>query len=92
MLTHRDIHKHTWTSPDRKTNNKIDHVFIDKRQHTDTDEVRSFRLADRDTDHYLVVAKFRKRLSVSKQAEQKFDTERFNLKTKGRGSPRTVSG
>jgi len=36
--------------------------------------------ADCDTDHYLVVAKFRERLAVSKQAQQKFDEERFNLR------------
>jgi hypothetical protein len=29
---HRDIHKHTWTSPDGVTHNHIDHVLIDKRQ------------------------------------------------------------
>jgi hypothetical protein len=33
-----------------------------------------------DTDHYLVVAEVRERLTVSKQATQKFDMERFNLK------------
>jgi len=42
--------------------------------------MRSFRGADCDTDHYLVVAKVRKRLAVSKQAAQKFDGERFNLR------------
>jgi hypothetical protein len=36
--------------------------------------------ADCDTDHYLVVAKFRERLAVSKQAAQKFNGERFNLR------------
>jgi hypothetical protein len=33
-----------------------------------------------DTDHYLVVAELRERISVSKQAKQKFDLERFDLK------------
>jgi hypothetical protein len=35
---------------------------------------------DCDTDHYLVVAKVRERFGVSKQAAQKFDGERFNLR------------
>jgi len=33
-----------------------------------------------DTDHYRVVAKVRERLVVSKQAAQRFDGERFNLR------------
>ena len=42
--------------------------------------VQSFRGADFDTDHCLVFAKVRERLSVSKQAAQKFDVDRFNLR------------
>jgi exonuclease III len=30
-FSHRDIHKHTWTSPHVVTHNQIDCVFIDKR-------------------------------------------------------------
>jgi hypothetical protein len=77
---HLEIHKHTWTSPNSVTHNQIDHVLIDKRRHSNILDVRSFRGADCDTDHYLVVATLRKRISVSKRARQKFDLERFDLK------------
>jgi hypothetical protein len=43
-------------------------------------DVQSFRWPDCDIDQYLVIAKVRKRLAVSKQAAQKMDMERFSLK------------
>ena len=58
----------------------IDHILIDRRWHLSVLDVRSFRGADCDTEHYLVVAKVRERLAVSKQVAQTFDGERFNLR------------
>jgi hypothetical protein len=77
---HRDTHKHIWTSPDGITHNQIDHVFIEKRRHSNILDIRSFRGVDCDTNHCRIVTKLRERISVSKRASQKFDVERYDLK------------
>jgi hypothetical protein len=51
-----------------------------ERRHSNTLDAQSFRAADYDTDHYLVVAKIREILAVSKQTTHKVHMERFNLK------------
>ena len=79
MFPHRNIHTYTWTSSDGKTQNQIEHILIDGRWHSSILHVQSFRRADYDTDHYVVVAKVRERLTVSTQAARKFDVERFSL-------------
>jgi hypothetical protein len=77
---HHNIHKYTGTSPDGKTHNQIDHIQVDRRRHSNGLDVRSFRAADCDSDHYLVVAKVTERLAVNKQRSHRFLMERFNLK------------
>jgi hypothetical protein len=77
---HRSNYKYNWTSPDGKTHNQIDHVLIDRRRYSSILDVRPFRGADCDTDHYLVVAKISESLTVSKLPVNKMDIDRFNLK------------
>jgi hypothetical protein len=60
----------TWTIPDGKTHNQSDHILIERRWHSCMLDVRSFRGADFDIVHSLVVAKVRERLTVSKQETQ----------------------
>jgi hypothetical protein len=78
MFLHRSIYKYTWTSPDGKTHKQIDR--IDKWAKAFESDGRSFRAADCDTVHYLVVAKVKERLAVNKQRSHKFHMERFNRK------------
>jgi hypothetical protein len=41
MFQHRNIHKPTWTAPDRSFENQIDHMVIDARHMSDLLDVRS---------------------------------------------------
>jgi hypothetical protein len=63
MFLHHNIHKFIWASPDGKTHNQIDYIFIDKRWHSSMVYVQSFREADCDTIIYLVAAKVRETVS-----------------------------
>jgi len=71
MSPHWNIHKYNWNSPDGNTHNQTDHVLIHMRWHSSILDVWSFRGADCDTDHFLVVVKVREILTVSKQEAQK---------------------
>jgi hypothetical protein len=54
--------------------------LTDRRWYSSILNVQSFRGADCDTDHYLVVSNVRERFAVRKQAAHKFDGERFNFR------------
>ncbi|KAJ4431136.1 hypothetical protein ANN_19731 [Periplaneta americana] len=61
------------------THNQIDHILIDKRRHTSIVDIRTFRGADCNSDHYLVIGELRERLSVAKRVEQQVNITKFNI-------------
>ncbi|XP_025192756.1 uncharacterized protein LOC112592826 [Melanaphis sacchari] len=65
---------HTWTAPDGKTKSQIDHIIIDKRHRTSIKNVRSYRGADGDTDHFLVIASLSLKLSTIWRKKQQPNT------------------
>lgn len=76
----KDIYKQTWVSPDTTTKNQIDHVTIDKLHRSWFKNVRTYREADGNTDHYLVVATLTEKLSVSwKKNKERNKTNTTNL-------------
>jgi len=77
----KKIHTHTWTFPDGRFKSQIDHILINRRHRNCIRQVRSFRGAEGDSDHYLVTASFKVKLSrVWKKrikGKPKLDTEKF---------------
>jgi len=55
-------------------------ILIDRIWYSSILDEGSFRGADCDTDHSLVVAKVRDRLAVSTKATHMFDVDKFNMR------------
>jgi hypothetical protein len=79
MFQHRNFDKFTWTSSDGKTHNRADHILINRRRQESVLDSQSFRPADSDTDHYMVVAKVKERLAVSNRTSHRSHMDWFKL-------------
>ncbi|XP_065170250.1 craniofacial development protein 2-like [Atheta coriaria] len=67
LFPHKQIHKTTWVSPDKKTHNQIDHITISRKWRSSLLDVRNKRGADVASDHHLIVGTLRIKLAVPKQ-------------------------
>jgi hypothetical protein len=59
LFPHRYICEGTWQGPDDRTVNQINHVMIDHRHHSNVLDVGSYRCANADSYHHLVIAHLR---------------------------------
>ena len=63
LFKHKDIHKFTWESPNHRDRNQIDHIAINGRYRRSLLDTRAMRGADVGSDHHLVIAKLRLKLT-----------------------------
>ena len=85
LFEHKDIHKYTWTSPDKTVKNQIDHFLIRRRWRTSLKDVRSYRSADVGSDHELLVATLKLKLRSNRSRQptklpSNFDVEKLRDK------------
>ena len=85
VFPHKECHKATWISPDRVTENQIDHITIGKKFRRSLLDVRVKRGADIASDHHLLICQLRLKLKAVKKLQ---DTTgyRYNVEAlKNRG-------
>jgi hypothetical protein len=78
-FSHKKLHLATWRSPYGTKNNQTDHILIDARHKNNMIDVRTYRSANADSDHYLVITRIRAKSSRSKHVLNKEKTIRYNI-------------
>lgn len=83
LFPHKNIHKATWKHPNGRTNNQIDHVLISARHKSNLLDVRTYKGANVDSDHFLVASRLRFKISNAGKTKRskitKFNTSKLQV-------------
>ena len=81
LFPHRDVHKHSWTSPDCAVRNQIDHCLVSWRFHSGIQDVRAYKGVDIGSDNNLLVTKFilmlKRNEKKAPNSEPQFDSDKL---------------
>ncbi|XP_071177468.1 uncharacterized protein [Mytilus edulis] len=81
MFQHKEIHKLTWTSPNRRDKNQIDHLMINGRWRHSLNDVSVKSGTDCGSDHYLIISKIKLKLKkapkINELSRKTFDLQRL---------------
>ena len=70
----------TWSSPDERTENQIDHFTISRRWRRTLQDVRAYRSADVGSDHTLVIGKLKAMIQSTRMKKSGLrGNPRFNI-------------
>ena len=79
FFDHKRIHKATWTPPDGRITNQIDHVLVNKCKRSNILDVRSFRGANCDSDRMLVGVRIKQKISKYFRYQNKMYMEKWDV-------------
>ena len=82
MFPHKNIHKYTWTAPNGRVRNQIDHVAVNGKFKRSVRDTRSYRGADSGSDHNLVITTVRlclRGIVKNKSTNRRYDTAKLKI-------------
>ena len=82
MFPHKNIHKYTWTAPNGRVRNQIDHVAVNGKFKRSVRGTRSYRGTDSGSDHNLVITTVCLRLRgivMNTSTARKYDTAKLKI-------------